>query len=58
MSKSTVSRLFIGAVLAMVLGVVVACAAIVAALLGGVVSFGGPTVVTVDGDSEQPDTDD
>jgi hypothetical protein len=50
MSKSTVTRLFIGAVLAVVVGLFVACAAIVAALIGGVVTFGGPAVVTVDGD--------
>jgi hypothetical protein len=51
MSKSTVSRLFIGAVLAMVVGLLIAFVAVVAALLGGVVTFGGPAVVTVDGDA-------
>jgi hypothetical protein len=50
MSKSTVTRLFIGAVLAVVVGLLVACAAIVAALVGGVVTFGGSAVVAVNGD--------
>ncbi len=49
MSKSSVTRLFVGAVLAVVVGVLVAFAAIVAALAGGVVTIGGPAVVTVNG---------
>lgn len=49
MSKSTVTRLFVGAVLVVVVGLLVAFAAIVAALVGGVVTIGGPAVVTVNG---------
>ena len=49
MSKTTVTRLFVGAVLAVVVGLMIAVAAIVAALAGGAVTIGGPTVVTVDG---------
>jgi hypothetical protein len=48
-SKSTVTRLFIGAAVAVVLGWVVAIVALVGALVGGVVTLGGPAVVTVDG---------
>lgn len=51
MSKSTISRLFVGAVLAVAVGLVVAFAAVVAALAGGVVSIGGPSVVTVNGEA-------
>lgn len=51
MSKSTVTRLFVGANVAVVAGVVLALAAVVAALAGGVVAIGGPDVVTVDGDA-------
>jgi len=49
MSKPTVTRLFIGAVLVVIVGLLVAFAAIVAALVGGVVTIGGPAVVTVNG---------
>ena len=51
MSKSTVTRLFVGAVLAVAVGLVVALAAVVAALAGGVVTIGGPSVVTVNGEA-------
>jgi len=49
MSKSTVTRLFVGAVLAELVGVLVALVAVVAALAAGVVTIGGPAVVTVNG---------
>ena len=51
MSKSTVDRLFVGAIVAVVAGWVVAIVAIVAALAGGVVVIGGPNVVTVNGEA-------
>jgi hypothetical protein len=51
MSKTTISRLFIAANVAIVLGVVLALATVVAALAGGVVAIGGPNVVTVDGEA-------
>ena len=49
MSKGTVTRLFIGAILAVVVGCAVALATVVAALAGGTVAIGGPNVVTLDG---------
>jgi hypothetical protein len=49
MSKATVTRLFVGAILAVVVGLVAAIATVVAALVGGAVAIGGPGVVTVDG---------
>lgn len=49
MSKSAITRLFVGAVLAVIAGVVVALVAVLAALAGGVVTIGGPTVVTLNG---------
>jgi hypothetical protein len=49
MSKSTVVRLFIGAIAAVIAGCVVAVVAIIAALAGGAVVIGGPDVVTIDG---------
>lgn len=51
MSKSTITRLFVGAILAVVVGVIIAFAAVVAALAGGVVTLGGPSVVTVNGEA-------
>ena len=51
MSKTTVTRLFIGANIAIVVGVVLVLATVVAALAGGVVSIGGPSVVAIDGDT-------
>ena len=51
MSKSTVTRLFVGAILAVVVGLVMALATVVAALADGAVRFGGPTVLTVDGET-------
>jgi hypothetical protein len=50
MSKSTVTRLFLGAILALAVGLVVALATVVAAIAGGVVAIGGPNVITVDGE--------
>jgi hypothetical protein len=49
MSKSMVDRLFIGAIVAVITGWVVALIAIVGALAGGAVVIGGPDVVTVNG---------
>jgi hypothetical protein len=49
MSKSTVTRLFFGAIAALVVGLIVALATVVAAIAGGVVALGGPNVVTFDG---------
>jgi hypothetical protein len=50
MSKSTVTRLFLGAILALVVGLAVALGTVVAAIAGGVVAIGGPNVVTIDGE--------
>jgi hypothetical protein len=50
MSKSTVTRLFFGAILALAVGIVVAVATLVAAIASGIVAIGGPNVVTVDGE--------
>ena len=51
MSKTTITRLFIAANVAMVVGVVLAFATVIAALAAGVVAIGGPDVVTIDGDA-------
>lgn len=48
MSKSSVTRLFFAAVLALAVGLLVALATVVAAIAGGVVAIGGPNVVSVD----------
>jgi hypothetical protein len=49
MSKALVTKLFISAVGAVVIGVIIALGAFVAALASGAVSIGGPSVVTVNG---------
>lgn len=49
MSKAAVTRLFIGAILAVVVGLVMALAVVVAGLAGGAVTIGGPSVITIDG---------
>ena len=49
MSKATVTGLFIGAALAVVVGLMVALAAVLAAVASGVVTIGGPAVITVYG---------
>ena len=49
MSKGLVTKLFISAVGAVVIGIIVALGALVAALAAGAVSIGGPSVVTVNG---------
>ena len=49
MSKSTVTRLFIGAALAMIVGLVICVVAVFAAIASGTVTIGGPAVVTIDG---------
>jgi hypothetical protein len=50
MSKATIARLFIVATVGLAVGFVVTLATVVAALLYGAITFGGPTVVTVDTD--------
>jgi hypothetical protein len=50
MSKAIVTRLFLGAVVALIVGFVLALATVVAGIAGGVVALGGPNVVTVDGE--------
>jgi hypothetical protein len=49
MSKATITRLFFGAIVVLIVGFVVALATVVAAIAGGIVALGGPNVVTVDG---------
>ena len=51
MSKSMVDRLFIGAIVAVIAGWVVAIVATIAALASGAVVIGGPNVVTVNGEA-------
>jgi len=48
-SKSFVTRLFIGAALAMIVGLLVGVAAVITALASGVLTIGGPQVVSVNG---------
>ena len=47
MSKIMVTRLFLGATVAVIVGWVIAIAAVVSALAGGAVTIGGPDIVTV-----------
>jgi hypothetical protein len=49
MSKSTVTRLFLAAILALTVGVVMAIVVVIAAVAGGVITIGGPSVVEIDG---------
>ena len=49
MSKPLVTKLFLGAVVAVVIGVIVVLGAFGAALAGGAISIGGPSVVSVNG---------
>jgi hypothetical protein len=49
MSKSSITWLFAAAIVAFVAGFVIGLIAIVVALAGGAVTFGGPDVVRVDG---------
>ena len=51
MSKSMVDRLFIGAIVSVIAGWVVAIIAIIAAFAGGAIVIGGPNVVTVNGEA-------
>jgi hypothetical protein len=51
MSKPIVIRLFVAAIVAVVAGLVVGFAAIVAAFVGGAVAVGGPDIVTVNGEA-------
>jgi hypothetical protein len=48
-SKATVTRLFVGAFVAVVAGALVGLAAVLTAIGGGVVTIGGPEIVTVNG---------
>ena len=50
MSKATITRVFFGAIVALAVGLVLALVTAVAAIAGGVVAIGGPSVVTVDGE--------
>lgn len=47
MSKATITRLFVGAVVAVVIGAVVAAVAVFAALSGGAITIGGSDAVSV-----------
>lgn len=49
MSKATVTTLFVGAIVALAVGLVVGLATIIAALAGGAVHIGGPDVVHING---------
>jgi hypothetical protein len=49
MSKAIVTRLFIGAALSVIVGLLIAIAGAITALASGVVTIGGPAVVTVNG---------
>lgn len=49
MSKSTVTKLFFAAILALAVGLVMSLATVIAALAGGAVHIGGPNVVHVNG---------
>lgn len=51
MSKRTITQLFIGAALAVVVGFAVGIVALVVAAASGVIEIGGADVVTVDGDA-------
>jgi hypothetical protein len=51
MSKTIVTRLFIGGLIAVIAGVILELAAVWSTLASGVFSIGGPTVVTVNGGS-------
>jgi hypothetical protein len=49
MSKTTITRLFFGGIVAVIAGWVLAIAAVLAAVVGGAVELGGPNVVAVNG---------
>jgi hypothetical protein len=49
MSKTTITRLFVGGIVAVVSGWVLGIVAILSALVGGAVELGGQNVVTVNG---------
>src|SRR6476469_7261899 len=51
MSKATITLLFVGALLAVIAGVIVALAAVIAGLAGGAVTIGGASVVAVNGEA-------
>lgn len=51
MSKTNVTRLFIGGLIAVIAGVILELAAVWSTLASGVFSIGGPTVVNVNGGS-------
>jgi hypothetical protein len=50
MSKSTITWLFFGAILALAVGCVVAAVTVVAAIVGGVIVFGGQNGFTIHGE--------
>jgi hypothetical protein len=49
MSKATVTRLYFGAIVALIVGFVVALGTAVAAIAGGLVALGGPNVISFEG---------
>jgi len=51
MSKTTITRLFGAALAAEVVGILIGIVAVVAGLANGAVAFGGPQVVTLNGDT-------
>jgi len=51
MSKTTVTRLFVGSIVAIVAGVIVDVIAVLAAFAGGVIVIGGPDGVSLHGGS-------
>jgi hypothetical protein len=49
MSKTTITRLFFGGIVAVIAGWVLTIAAVLSAIVGGAIEIGGPNVVTVNG---------
>jgi hypothetical protein len=51
MSKLTITRLFVGALVGGVAGILVSVISVLAALADGVITIGGPTAVSIKGDA-------
>jgi hypothetical protein len=49
MSKAIVTRLFIAAIVSVVVGTVIGLAALIASVAGGAITIGGPAAITVNG---------
>lgn len=49
MSKTTITLLFVGAAVAVVVGAVLALGAVLAGIAGGAITIGGPQLVTLNG---------